>query len=102
MERRLVVWKPGTQIPPPTEDTKPKAKAKKKNNPDAKKADAEAGEQPANEDDDEPDGETPLEAFERRAAVLMDSLGQSQPAAEWKAPTGTNKKCWRNLRRRKA
>jgi len=80
MERRLCVWAPCAKEPSGIE----KAPAK----PSGPKATGSAAaSSPPGETVEEEEQETVLQAFERRARGLLESLGPQQLAAEWKNPT---------------
>merc|ERR1719215_1255153 len=91
MDRRLFVWTSGHE--PPTEAEKSAAaapeggKGKKGKGKGSAAQEPAAADQDGKEDDDDNDQETPLMAFERRAAATLGSLSAQQAAAEWKAPS---------------
>eukprot|EP00929_Paragymnodinium_shiwhaense_P010582 TRINITY_DN11534_c0_g2_i7.p1 TRINITY_DN11534_c0_g2~~TRINITY_DN11534_c0_g2_i7.p1 ORF type:complete len:1008 (-),score=307.70 TRINITY_DN11534_c0_g2_i7:199-3222(-) len=96
MERRLLVWAAGADVPPMEELALEGggANKKKKKNKKAAQDSTEAG---CAEAEDEDESETALQAFERRAAALLDSLGAANIAAEWKAPSEEEMEVLRRL-----
>eukprot|EP00445_Apocalathium_hangoei_P028724 CAMPEP_0203935742 /NCGR_PEP_ID=MMETSP0359-20131031/73440_1 /ASSEMBLY_ACC=CAM_ASM_000338 /TAXON_ID=268821 /ORGANISM="Scrippsiella Hangoei, Strain SHTV-5" /LENGTH=1115 /DNA_ID=CAMNT_0050865629 /DNA_START=66 /DNA_END=3413 /DNA_ORIENTATION=- len=84
MQRRLYVWTPGHEpgkAAPAKQNVSGSASAK------------------AAEDNELSDGEqeTPLQAFERRAAGTLQSLDAGSPAAEWKAPSAEEREILQRL-----
>lgn len=97
VDRQLCVWAPGAETAAPSNVG---SAAPSRQDASARKAAAKKGpldslgRTPQSESrgsGDDEDNETALQAFERRAAALIDSLGPGQPVAEWKAPTDEEK-----------
>jgi len=108
MQRRLCVWAPGHAGPKSAEaaaSTAPEGAKRPGAGPSQAKAGhgsaqgaPEAPAAAADAEESDSDQETPLQAFERRAAATIKGLGGAQqPAAEWKAPSSVEQEILERL-----